>query len=613
VTVPPRPCLPSPRRRLAAALVALGLLAAPGAPPAAAADDLEPTPPPIFFPEPDPQTAEQIEDLIDNSFGDQNKVVAARETLVRRYGLVSLPALVRRVESGGNEAETWNAALAIGMLRAALGPAPEFAPAIAPLTRLLKAAEPWRRTFAALALGAFHGPDSIGTGSSRRAEAKDDPRARHRAALNDATHALVAALSDDNIPVRAAAALALGKVGGMTTWHATIEKMRSAPHEASTDARVAALLCLGLLPGSDETRPALALKDEDRHVRAAAALAIALRHVAVSHGGAPRDAQAAGRAASLDARLRNAEIRTNEVDGAEATYARGALGYLAMDPNAPVWADLYRIALNPATDRLTVLAAAQALLFAPPEAVGTRGDLRLRDEMAEFAGRDNVGHALKEPVLAAFLTVVGSEGTPAGVRACARYLKHVDREPRGKPDYDVRYHAAIALVRALEAGRVATPEARAEAVDALVEAARVGLPRPPPDARGLRDELRDLMHPQQRAALLSDATARLPEGSARRLEGHFRDPDALLAADAIDVVVDRLNDAMRGVFGLDNLTKAGGALKPEGANTSQTPLRFLKGWLEQRPYFARSDLRPLRGRTPAAPPPPADDPKEIDR
>src|SRR5204863_3588936 len=123
------------------------------------------------------------------------------------------------------------------------------------------------------------------------------------------------------------------------------------------------------------------------------------------------------------------------------------------------------------------------------------------------------------------------DGSPMGVRACREYLRDKSREPRGKLEYDVRYYAAIALVRALVAGRVA-PSALPDAVDALVEAWRVTLARG--EGRTLRKTLEDVIKPFAKAFAV-DASARPDPKSASLLEATFDDPDALLAHDPTDV------------------------------------------------------------------------------
>ncbi len=570
---------------------------------ARAGDDREPSPPWVFFPKPDDPAAADIEDVIQGSFGDVNKVVEGREALVKRFGLWSLPALAQRVDRDANEPQTWNSALTIGALRRTHGAAPAFWPAVAPLVKLLKASsETWRAVDAALALGCFYGPESVPVGLH---EDPDGPAARARAALTEGRLALLDALSAEKWEVRAAAALALAKNGGFDVGSQFVERLKKAPPPANPAPEVANLIALGLLPGSDDGRLQRALSDSDTRVRAGAALGIACWATTVAVG--TPDSQARFKAPALDRALQptnTSALRMVQKDGAAAVYARGILGLLGSTPG--VWADLYRLATAATPEKEVALAAAQALLFCP--------DPTIVEQMWRLAERGRSGSALEEPVLAAFLVRVGSDGTIDGVKTCAKFLRDRARLPRGRLDYDVRYHATVGLVRALEAGRM-DDDARFEAIGALNDALRGGLlrdPLEPREGRSFRAVLeKDVMDPW-RATL----PERLPVGSSARLEAVFTDPDALLARDAIDTTVDRLNDEMRDLLGLNNLVKAasgGGAGGARVVSRDETAQRFLLRWLDRYPYFTRLDLRRDRGRAPRPVPSTIPDPKEIDR
>jgi hypothetical protein len=588
-----------PRPRTRAVLLA-GVLAAAAAARArdARAEDREPKPRAIFFPEPDAEARRQMVDLVETSFGDVTKAVEAREVLVRRFGPWSAPVLAESVDAAANQTETWNAALTLGTLRRVEGPSPHLAVAVRPLTKLLKAREPYRRAFAALALGCWYGPDSVRRAAPPR-EGAPDATAGARQALNEAREALVQALGDDDPHVRIAARLALAKIGGMAASSRLAEFLRKTPPDANVEARAADLIPLGLLPGRDEARVLAALKDGEARVRAQAALAISCWAVGQRYGeGAETEAAAAARAAALDPSLQpahNVALRMSDRDGAEAAFARGMLALLAPNSGAssPVWEELYALSTTPSTDGGTATAAAQALLFSPAGSP-------VRAKMADLAGRNAVGlQALKEPVLAAFLLVAGSDGTPTGVHACARFLKNKARDPKGRVEYDVRYHAAIGLVRALQARRVA-PEARALAVEALAEGVRASLASDPGEP-SFRAALEQVMGKGVQQALLVDPDLALPATSSALLEAAFEDPDALTALDPIDVVVDRLNDSVWLRFGLEAVSRAavgsaGGVRTP---SREDVPLRVLLNWLDRYPYFTRLDLHRDRGRVPA--------------
>jgi len=595
------------RIRGAAGAVALacgGLLGAP-----VGAEETQPSPPLVFFTQPDTQTAADIEELVDTSFGDVTKVVAARDALVRRFGVLAVPALVARVEAGANETLVRNSVLTLALLRERYGPCQYLWPGIRPLVKTLakEGSDPWRRVFAALALGTFYGPQTVRRGGLSR----EGTRAGAEKAVEDlvaGNAALVRALSDSFGPVASAAALAIGKIGGMELSTARAVHRKSFPLPATPEAHVADLLSLGLLRGDEDVALALALKDADKRIRAAAALAVACWAVAESEVRTSRELPGAlaARAHEMETLLepsQNSLLRMNDWDGAEAIFARAALALLT--GRMETWEEIYAFALTTAEPK-TAVAAAQALLFAPVQSP-------VRGKMAEMAGRPKVGSLLQAPVLGAFLLVAGEDGTPIGVKACRQFLRDRSREPRARVgvDYDVRYYAAIGLVRGLLLGRIA-PESRGTAIDALREG-RDGLV--PGEPHGFRERLEDLAKPLAKA-FANDPDARPDANAAGLLQAAFDDPDALVARDPIDVAVHRLNRAVDVVFGLDALPKAvaGAPGGPRTPSREDQELRFLLGWLDAAPYFTRLDLLRDRGRIPVPPPVPGRDrDREVDR
>ena len=598
----------APRLRRALALCAAVSAALSGlSPRAARADrDEEPIPPVLFFSEPDAEAKEDIERIIGTSFADLSKAVEARDVLVRRFGLVCVPLLVSRLEAGTNEPETWNAALTFATLRRVYGPSHLLWPAIRPLVKVLRSTsgDPWRRVFSALALGEFHGPDGARRSAVSR-EGTEEGAAQARKDLADAEAELAKALLDARFEVSTAAALALGKAGGTSAGVLLGEFMRTRWPTAPVETRQAALLATGLLPAPERDRfvgPAGALKDAERRLRAKGALGIACWAVAevVAAGPASAGSPDATLAAAYEPLLvptTNAQLRLNEEDGAEATFARGALALL--DGRMATWEELYEIAMGAQIEKETEVAAAQDLLFAPVQSP-------VRALMAEFAGRKNVGMSLREPVLAAFLLVAGSDGSAAGVRACREFLRNKGKVPTGRLEYDVRYHAVVGLVRAYQRGAIALA-ARPDAADAL-EAAHDSLPAGPVGATGtFRSVLEGIVKPAK--ALLAGPDGMLPPNSSALLEQKFSDPDALLAHDAVDTVLNRLNAALSSLYNLEGLAKA--AAGPPGARVpskEEQPQRYLLGWIRKSAYFTRLDLRRDRGRVPAPPPAAGRDP-----
>ncbi|MCA9314440.1 MAG: hypothetical protein KDB73_03015, partial [Planctomycetes bacterium] len=72
--------------------------------------DLQPVPPAIPFHDPtvlDPQTDADVRHEVDTSFADLNRVVPARERLVRRFGLVSAPYLGEVLASQSSSRTMW--------------------------------------------------------------------------------------------------------------------------------------------------------------------------------------------------------------------------------------------------------------------------------------------------------------------------------------------------------------------------------------------------------------------------------------------------------------------------------------------------------------------------
>ena len=606
---PRRPHLRPHRSARAGGLALLVLACGVGVPRVARGDDLEPTAPLLFFAEPDPEGKKEIEDLIDNWFGDVTKAVEARDILVRRHGLTAVPELVRRVESGANVVQTWNSILTLGTLRRTYGPNQWIWPAVRPLIKVLTSSsgEPHGKMFAALALGAFHGPDSVRRKTDSR-EGSEEGAQKAQRDLVDAEKALGEALKDAHAEISVAAALALAKWGGTSAGWRVREFVRAGANAGQVEPRMALLLAQGMLPvvfdGEKSDAFHEALRDVETRIRATAALAlacVATTEWTASEGKAPAPgAPIVSRALALDADLvfaKNTTLRPADRDGAEAVYARGALAVAAA--RTDVWEDLFALAIGSDTERETAVAASQALLFAPAQS-------RVRAAMADQAGRPRAGTALKEAVLAAFLVVAGSDGTPEGVRAAKQYLANQGRAPKGRLEYDVRYHAAIGLVRAFIAGRIA-PDARAEAAEALTEAARGHLQASTSGERTFRSVLSDYVKPAKAALAAPDGT--LPAETADQLEAVFKEPDALFAHDVVDTTLDRLNDMVITLYGLENLPKAV-VLGPDGKripSKDDQHLRFLLGWVEHAPYFARIDFRRDRGRLPASPPAPGRD------
>jgi hypothetical protein len=600
------------RLRLLARAAGLVLVAGGVAPRLARGDDrqdVEPVPPLLFFPEPDAEGKKEIETIIDTELGSTDTAPHGRDVLVRRHGLTAVPELVRRIRASANVVQTWNAILTIGTLRRTYGPSQWLWPAIRPIVEVLKSTsgEPHGKVFAALALGTFHGSLSVRRkADSREGTAEDAAKAGE--ALVDAEKALKEALKDGHAEVSIAAALALAKWGGTGAAVRVREFVREGGNAGQVEPRMAVLIAQGMLPAifEGDKRDAFheGLRDVETRVRATSALALACAATIeweAAEGRTPAaGAQIVSRAQALDAELvfaRNTTLRPADRDGAEAVYARGAYAVAAGRTDS-VWDELFALAAGADTEPRTAVAAAQALLFAPAQS-------RVRAAMADQAGRRNAGSALKEPVLAAFLIASASDGTIEGVKAAKGYLSNKARAPTGRAAYDVRYHAALGLVRAFLTGTIVA-DARAEAVEAL-DAAHKALPLGDGE-RTFRSVLADYVKPAKTALL--DPGGTLPAETAEQLEALFDDPDGLLAHDLADTTLERLNKMVLTLFGLENLPKpvivdSGGK---RVASKEDQHLRFLLAWLEREPYFARIDFRRDRGRIPASAEAPGRDP-----
>lgn len=566
------------------------------APAASHADDrdLEPAPPWVFFDTPDPETAEEIAGLV-AWFDQLNRVKDARAALVMRYGVLSVGRIVQVLGAEGrqarNEPHTWNVALTAYALRSTYGNARELWPLVEPLTTLLdEGAEPYRRAFAALSLGTFRGPRFAPPSPARmHSRLGRVPEDELRKDLAEALKALSRHVADFHPSVRVAVALALGKSGAPAARELLNPEARlqGPVADAVVAPRQAVLLAVGLLPGQDDELLLLtALRDEQRDIRRAAALAVALQ---VLHDHRPGWTNAPERV--LRVLKTGVIVKMHLEDGAEAVFARGVLAAQGLAPSE--WEELFELAQRPSTEKPTARAAAQCLLFC-----------RRPEFPARVLRSVQEGVDLKPTVLAAFLLLLGTNGTPEGVEVCRRYLSNKGLRPKGKPGWDVRFFAAVGLLRALASGRLSDEELRGKALGALDDGLKRSL-QPGPFREALADVLDN-----ERRQLTEDRHYTLPEARVSTVESSFYDPHGLFAQDIRDMAVVRLNDMVPVVFNVNSL-KPG---QPGDRDKSEIPRRFLKACQEQFPYFTRLDLKADRGRRPPEEMPHDRDPKwEVDR
>ncbi len=548
--------------------------------------DLEPPPPWVFYPDPDPRTADEISTLLENSYDDLNKVVVARDLFVHRYGLWSVQKHYLVLKREANESRTWNAELTVSALRDTLGNAPQLWPVLEPLVDLADhSAEPYRRAFAALAIGSFHGPSFIPPPPRR----KDplivrQPETMARRQIDRGIQVLGRLIRDGNKAVEVAAALALAKSGApdaRALLRAT-DRLSPSPTDqniTSVEGRMATLVAIGLLPNDrDDALFVQQLHDVDRRIRAAAALAVALQALAE-----PKPAWVESPERVLRA-LEGADIRMQLEDGAEATFARGTLALRSQARGE--WRALFDLATTPSTKAATKEAAIQCLLFCP--------EPWLLDQVVE-----SIRKVDDDVVIAGFLLLLGSAAMPQGIAACEDYLSKQGKPPKAKEDWDVRFYACLGLLRALASGQITDLDLRRRIFEALEQGASRGLARGP-----FRDELKDLLEGARRGILESPSYV-VDERRVQALADTFVDVPGLLAHDLKDVVVVRLNALLLDMFNVNNVRPG----EPGNRDKSEIPRRFFKEYHQRYPYFSRLDLLADRGRRPWPEMPPGGDPK----
>lgn len=567
------------RRRGVWLLGFIALVVAPvGLSPAEARDrDQESLPPAIFFERPDEPTETEIARLIANSFGDQNKTPEARRQLVHRYGLLSVPQLTFEVRSAvsnrtKNQSTLWNALLTLGVLRDEYGPATQLWDSLDPMTRMLSSSEVYERVFAALALGSWHWRE--GERADRKVDDAlyRDPTPRMKRDMSDSRAALVRSMTHFDAQLKKAAVLALAKRGGAKVANQVFETLGPLDPPAVPEVAWARLLAQGFLRARTDTVFTAPFRQggSDNNMKLAAALSMSVAMLHDSPDGQPLPWVA--NHANLLRVLERAGI--HPVDGPEVVFARGVLAWTRQLPDE--WKRIWKIAVDPKSKERVAVAASQALLFC--------GHGWFKKDVLAWARGDGE-YTLQEPVLAGFLLLAAMQGSKAGIEAAERYLKHAARRPKGDAAWDVRFHAAVGLARALAGGRITDRALRARAVGAL-EASLKAVHRDAPFRTALEAWLGE-----HADAIRGDAHFRPPEDSVRQLERSFTCPHALLSRDLVDVCVHRVNKFVLRVMNADNVQAVGGG----GAEKAKTSLLFLKSYLTEYPYFSRLEFRMDRG------------------
>jgi len=542
-------------------------------PSAAVADDdrdFEPVPPQIFWPTPDEHYAPIIRALIANSFADQNKAPFAREQLVWMYHLWSIPALVEEL-SGSNHSGITNSALTIAALRDRRGPATEFWDTLAPLIKVADAdsMDPWQRAVACLALGCFHWLEGV---DRDRQQGIVDPLTSDRVGrvhkwMKTAERVLRRRIRDDNAQVRAAALVAFAKRGGDGSLQ-RLNESYDAKMVAEPTTRWAHLLALGFL-GESRIDPFFnALDDDSRRLQRAASLAMSVGMLIDR----PPDWTT-----NSDVILKRLErVPLGKTEGPEAVFARGVCTWKYQ--KILDWKKLWDIAVQPRGEPDIALAAAQMLLFCEERWI-------LDAAIKVAAGKS--GSRVREPVLAMCLLHAGRRGTPQGIDAAHAWLSNPGKTPRAESTgWDVRFHAAIGLLRALREGRIEDETLRARAIEALQNAVKKGMAKDAPCRLALERVLEE-----EAPKILANKSNRLSKAGLDAVENSFQCKYGLLARDPIDACVHRVNLLVQDLWSLRNLT-SGAAGAPKKDQQAQL---YLKSYLDRYPYFSRLEFRHERG------------------
>ncbi len=562
-----------PTRRLAgrglAALAIIFLCALP----ASAEDerDFEPVPPQIFFPEPDAHHDPIIRAIIANSFADQNKTPVARERLVWQYHVWSVPALIDELV-GGNHTAIINSALTVAALRDRRGPAPELWETLNPLIKIADAdsMDPWQRAVGCLALGCFHWREGVDRDRYRRVPdiLNPDRSGAMQRSLQKADRVLLRRVLDDNAQVRAMALMALAKRGGDVTLQRLNERWNPKV-VADPVTPWAHLLTLAFL-GEPHIDPFFdALDDDSSDMKRAAALALSVGMLI------DRPPEWTGNSDLILKRLSRADL-SHQKQGPEAVFAMGVCIWKFQ--KILEWKRLWHIAETPSTKTEIAIAAAQMLLFC---------EERWFLDAAIRVAAGNSGRRAAPPVLAMCLLHAGQHGTRQGIEAVREYLRDPAERPRAEGGgWDVRFHAAVGLLRALHLGRIEDKELREQAVEALEDAVKTGMAKDAPCRIALERVLEE-----EAPKIKANTSNRISRAGLEAVENSFRCKYGLLAKDPIDACAHRVNEFMLEFWGLKTLTKG----SPGDPKKDQQAQLYLKSYLDRYPYFSRVEFRHDRG------------------
>ena len=549
--------------------------------------DLEPIPRGIVFTDPgaqrpslDPETDEAVRGIIQRSFASLGSVVDARELLVKRYGLVSVPALREVLEANRNVTEVQNACLTVAALRDQEGSAFELLPTLKPLVKVLGGTgDPHTNGMAALALGCFHHRQEQLADRHRDAPDRAAPlpgvtttRRRAVEALREGRRVLANNLEHGHFFFRIAVTFAMAKMGGEAVAREFFAADGAAANPEPRRARVLASAFLGAPDARMYQKHLLGVgtKAAQTTEEASAALAVAVALLQEAPADWTRDAPTVLR------HLRGIGVAQPEA-GAERFFAMGVCAHVNQANAA--WDDVWAEATRASADQKVVGAAAQILVHCRLPSVEKR--------MIEMLV--NPSKTPHPPVLAMVLLRGGMSGHVDALPKLAEWLRSKSRRPAANSRWDPRWYAVVGLLRALSEGRIKSRAEREMVIEALRRAASNTLDK---DAT-IRAPLQAMLdvHGTKLATADPSAPYLLPRSELERVERGFTCPYGLLARDPTDACVDRVNSMVADIFGLHNVP----AWKPGGDNSKYQPQRYLKRYLARYPYFSRLEFRTERG------------------
>ena len=550
--------------------------------------NLEPIPRSVVFADPggqnpplDAATDREVRGEIQRAFASLGSVVDARELLVRRYGLVTAPALRDVLQENKNVTEVWNVALTVAALRDLEGSAFELLPVLKPLVKVLGGSgDAHTNAMAALALGCFHYHQEDLPARYRGAPGRAGPlpgvETTHRRAaeaMRDGRRMLATNLTHELFFFRIAVNFAMAKMGGEAIAEEFFRVNAPAANPEPRRARVLASAFLGAPNPRDYQKHLLGVEAKAAQTteEATAALAMAVAMLQEEPADWTRDA------ASVLKHLRGRNVSLPEARQ-ERVFGIGVCAHVNQANDA--WDDVWNEAIRASTNKAVAGAAAQVLMHCELPSIEER--------MIELLM--NPSKTLQDPILAMAMLRAGAAGHADALPKLGEWLRNKSKRPAADSDWDPRWYAVVGLLRALHEGRIKSKADREQVLGHLRKAAGNTLHKEAP----IRAQLVSLLevHGDRLARAEPTALYLLPRAALDRIEASYACPYGLLERDLVDACVARVNKMVMDIFGLHNVP----AWKPGGDNTKFQPQRYLKRYLMRYPYFSRLEFRTERGR-----------------